>query len=55
LSGQSHTIDVVSSTQFTLNGVASSFSAMQAGSDAHVTCKVQADRSCLASQVSFDN
>jgi hypothetical protein len=54
-SGQTHTIDVTSGTQFTLNGVASSFSALQAGSEAHATCTVQADRSCLASRVSFDN
>jgi hypothetical protein len=42
-------IDVNSNT--TYSGSATSFSSLQVGWSAQVTCVVQADRSCLASQV----
>jgi hypothetical protein len=48
--GVSTTIDVNSSTSY--SGIATSFSSLQVGWSAQVTCVVQADRSCLASQVS---
>ena len=46
-------IDVNSGT--TYSGFATSFSQLQVGLSAGVTCTVQADRSCLASSVFTDN
>lgn len=48
--GVTTTIDVNSGT--TYSGSATSFSGLQLGWFAQVTCQIQADRSCLASQVS---
>jgi cytoskeletal protein RodZ len=49
-SGVSHTIDVNGGTTFT--GAATSFGGLQTGMQVQVNCTVQADGSCLASQVS---
>jgi len=56
-SGASHTIDVNSSTQWSSDGQgsATSLATLQSGSDAQVTCTVQSNGSCLASQVSNDS
>jgi hypothetical protein len=56
-SGVSLTIDVTATTQWIPEGpgAATSLATLQAGSDAQVTCTVQSNGSCLASQVSSDN